>query len=1325
MEHSYIPRTLWCEDKNQEKTEFTQADLLQKKRPLVVLGEAGMGKTELMKWLGQQTGYTYCTAKQLIALAKPQRLMNEACVLVIDALDEAPSHQEKDAVDNVLAKLEQLDYPRFILSCRAVEWRSATASGAIKDHYEEAALQLHLNPFSKSDIEIFLEQHIGATRSTALLAHFKNLGLHDWLGNPQTLNLIVTVSLHKDLPKTRSELFSMAVEQLALEHNEYKAAQQLSTQTTLMAAGAACASLILCGQSSIVRKAGTQLQDGEILLQQLQTLPYGEHLTGALNTRLFQALAPNQFGYMHRRIGEYLAAKWLSALADTDRKRRRLLSSFHIQDLVPASLRGVYAWLAHDPHLARQVIESDPIAIVEYGEVDDLPPVSTRLLLQALEKVTQTNPRQWQLRSMRVRCFAQTALQPEVKKWLDRQEPALAWLRVLVIESLQEKPMAGILKTQLLGIVSSSKEFYVTRSAAFKSISALLSVQETTQLLHELENLADEDSLRLALNIAHHQSFCNFSAVQIARIVLASARINCRMAGRFYFVGRDLSTSQIIEFLEEFSCGIESVEKHDGYHSSFDLGELAYTLIARGINVNAVDAPQLLRWLQSVCGHNTGPENSTPLNTALYNANQLRRSVQQIYLLDHNSPEKIRYNVYQLGRFASALHLTDTDIEHLLHALPTEDERWKEIVLLTRHSEKDGCSVRQAAQRFALNKPADQEWLQNLTLPRTPAEWEIDEERRSLEQKKEKSLEKANAISWYSQNLNALRAGGMRFIRPTATMYLGLRQSTEFCQNTHAEDRISLTLSSEIAQAAHEGFEAYLVQSDMPPSAEEITQECSTNGITDASFPLIAAMLERLRKGLALEDLSEDRIMAGFFLLHFCSLHNLFKVDVTALSNCLIKEVKKRELLEKASRLFYEPQLQADVKSISGLTHFMHEACFSDISLQLAQQWLVQFPSLCADSENQLIDRLIRAEQFDVLKALVRQRMRQKFCNGQHLAWQAVRLLADFENTTFDLDAVNLEPALLWQLQTRSQGNRYQDDHSKFAWSSAQLAWIFQKFRHLWPLTSMSDSFGDEDQHSWAASEFLLSLAKQLANTITHDSIAALRSLRDAPADGYTEQLQALYAEQLRKRCEHNYLPLSVAQLASLCNDQAPQSIQQLKNWVLEELSVVQDKVRANDVDSWQSFYASDLTTPMGEEYCRNRLLELLRQGLPVVSYEPETHVADDKEVDITCSSDTYRLPVEIKGQWHRDVWTAADTQLDHQYTPDWRAHGMGIYLVLWFGEQEAQHKALQSPGKSIARPLTATEMQQMLIERSQAAQSGRVAVVVLDLSIPNTESRP
>lgn len=126
--------------------------------------------------------------------------------LIIDALDEISTQREGDAVNQVLGKLGQLDYPRFILSCRAADWRSATAAEAIREQYEQSPLILHLNPFSDDDALDFLRASLGDELAKSSIEHLNARGLQGFLGNPHTLELVANVAASGNVPDTRSEL---------------------------------------------------------------------------------------------------------------------------------------------------------------------------------------------------------------------------------------------------------------------------------------------------------------------------------------------------------------------------------------------------------------------------------------------------------------------------------------------------------------------------------------------------------------------------------------------------------------------------------------------------------------------------------------------------------------------------------------------------------------------------------------------------------------------------------------------------------------------------------------------------------------------------------------------------------------------------------------------------------------------------------------------------------------------------------------------------------------------------------------------------------------
>jgi hypothetical protein len=235
-----------------------------------------------------------------------------------------------------------------------------------------------------------------------------------------------------------------------------------------------------------------------------------------------------------------------------------------------------------------------------------------------------------------------------------------------------------------------------------------------------------------------------------------------------------------------------------------------------------------------------------------------------------------------------------------------------------------------------------------------------------------------------------------------------------------------------------------------------------------------------------------------------------------------------------------------------------------------------------------------------------------------------------------------------------------------------------------------------------------------LGNDLSDESVVALERLRNAPADGYTDAFKIYAAEQQQARAEQNYIPPTLSELEAVVEAGPPANAIDLQAVLLEALAEIQARLKGDPLDWYRNFFGDD-GLHKREEPCRDALLQMLDGKLLGVSLRPEEHGADDKRVDIVAQiAATAIVPIEVKGQWHRELWTAADAQLEHLYVNDWRAD-RGIYLVLWFGEETA----LQSPPQGIAKPTSPKELKERLEWTSRAAAKGRIAVVVLDLTRP------
>ncbi len=240
-------------------------------------------------------------------------------------------------------------------------------------------------------------------------------------------------------------------------------------------------------------------------------------------------------------------------------------------------------------------------------------------------------------------------------------------------------------------------------------------------------------------------------------------------------------------------------------------------------------------------------------------------------------------------------------------------------------------------------------------------------------------------------------------------------------------------------------------------------------------------------------------------------------------------------------------------------------------------------------------------------------------------------------------------------------------------------------------------------------------MVSRLGDDTSDEAVATIETLRDMPQDGYTEHLRAVAAEQRQKRVEKKYSAPTLQQIRSILNAGPPTGAADLQAVTMDALETAQRWLRGNDVDWYRGFFRED-GRHKTEELCRDEIIKMLRAVDNTLEYIPETHVADDKRVDIVARAhERLILPIEIKGQWHPELWTAADKQLDHLYVNDWRAE-RGIYLVLWFGEDTS----LASPPDKRPKPKTAHELREALRTISKAALAGRVDIVVLDVTRPS-----
>jgi hypothetical protein len=280
------------------------------------------------------------------------------------------------------------------------------------------------------------------------------------------------------------------------------------------------------------------------------------------------------------------------------------------------------------------------------------------------------------------------------------------------------------------------------------------------------------------------------------------------------------------------------------------------------------------------------------------------------------------------------------------------------------------------------------------------------------------------------------------------------------------------------------------------------------------------------------------------------------------------------------------------------------------------------------------------------------------------------------------------------------------------------LAWIVEQFRGWWPRCDRPLGGSVGDNNAWDASEFLHRLINRLAEDLSIEAANALEALVSQSEDEYTSFLRYAAERQRAARREARAPVITIGRLSNVVTAQSPQDSDDLLVMVCHAVSRFQAQLRGDDTDSVVKYW-TDAGEPRSEDECTNRLIEDLERWLAPqgIRHTPQAQMPSGKRADVLFTIERAVLPVECKGQWHRELWSAAGSQLDTWYLRDWRCQETGLYVVYWFGEDVEPRARLQGPPGGGKRPTSPEELQELLKVHLPASRRGSIAVEVLDFS--------
>ncbi|MEM8006506.1 hypothetical protein Q4R45_20310, partial [Morganella morganii subsp. sibonii] len=224
-----------------------------------------------------------------------------------------------------------------------------------------------------------------------------------------------------------------------------------------------------------------------------------------------------------------------------------------------------------------------------------------------------------------------------------------------------------------------------------------------------------------------------------------------------------------------------------------------------------------------------------------------------------------------------------------------------------------------------------------------------------------------------------------------------------------------------------------------------------------------------------------------------------------------------------------------------------------------------------------------------------------------------------------------------------------------------------------------------------------------------------MRLLNDKRFINSRSELQSILASQRRKKLLLDFKPPSAREVVSYLDKNEVISVEGIRKVVLQELTNFQKSIDGDEFNSVDRFYENGvrLDEVKSTEIIAERLsLKLEHKNITVtLEHQLKSHNRSDFTASGIVNGKKRLLVTEVKGQWHRELYTAAEKQLYERYSIHPAAEQQGIFLVLWFGKNE------KVAGKIHHGIKTATELKIKIESELPYELRGLIDIFVLDIS--------
>lgn len=1301
----------------------------------VVLGEPGLGKTtSFIHAAGLEKNALFVRIGEF--LSAPTLDPYDGKTLYLDGLDEHRSRANGvDVMDAIISRLKSLDCPKARISCRTAEWhggKDLDSLGAISKG--TPIVQLELQPLTQEDILNLVadaEDFIQGARKE---------GLGEFLINPQDFQLLHEFYLEKsEWPDNRTELMEGSCNALLKESNtgHYEAIDDWVSDKNLKNASDYLASILML--SNVAGIACDRLTANKVFpaIHQFDGDLYAMKV--AVGRHVFKSVDSenSRIEPKHRRIAEYMAARYLAARVRAGLSLRRVISLLTgIDGGTAPDLRGVYAWLVTMlSGMADHVLIHDPYGALIYGDAKAWTPHAKKCALLALEKLAIKDPwfRGGDWSRAPLGGLSDPALAPEFERILARDN-CQSNLVSTVLDAIAGGPEFIEMRTPLLAFIRDPQKPDLLKSEAIDALVAACPgrTQDLEDLLDEvnIDQLADKDDyLRGTLLRLLYPS-----VIGADRILTYLKKPSDRVIGLYHVFFRndvlDLTSKdgllQLAENLDDLDDDLKLTNDRD--YNAF-VSKLVRMLIENF--GEEVSTKKLVSWLElginKYKSSRLEPDETDSVRNFLTSQDEIYTDIFFEFLDGRWEEEKEWHQIWWRFRQVVVNVPPPNSFPRMLLSRMANDSDQQKLEVLFELAcviVVNQDPVLSQVTFDELSEIANDDPELNRILSRVSIcnidDWRQEDAERRRKQVEERETRQERNIENLEPYKEAIIAGtAIGALEHYARVWFGL--FTDVDTDASPMDRLTKEVGEELAESFVSGFRTALDQ-HVFNSVQEIAEINVKNKYFYRGFLMLAGMDVVSSNGIkAILDLPDDvlRIAIAYEISSALDRKQIWPPWLNS---------SKPELVESALDEFWRAQLGTNPERATGFYTFNEDEPRLPIILKLLPGLLRDFPRAKTTLlEPMLLNAVLYSSKEEILP-LIPLALKRRFPNGsgQRAMWIAtgfafspIEYYGDLETWLFSHEsdkwsAFSIIMSKIWD----------RDDEGKLKSSKQYRKFVVEilgrALENVQYETGGSGWVGPRDAPGRA--DDIRRLIHSFAEDSSNEAALALAELyENTTLAHWRTDVHYAIANQVRTARTANFTYPDVAEVIATLADAEPANVADLKALVVDALNEIGDEIRHGNTDGYKTFWnigAHGKATDehVDENTARDRLLEYLRpkfRHLDIVA-EPEVRYAEDKRADIAVYSRGMKLPIEIKRDDHKEIWAAAENQLKRQYSRDPASEGNGVYLVLWL-----DGKGMKTPPKGVKKPTNARELEEGLQLAIPESSAGLIDVVVIDASVP------